>query len=293
MDFAVSDVFSLSLPNVHGKPQERSTERESLSFTAGPISFQGELTGMIAAGRSDGGVSFWRSKERRIKFTNSVHKENILQTRGESHIGAVTALGYSNHPSVTFGRSGLLFTGSNDRTIKVWDVWADKAVFETCVCTLVGHGATVSAIVDSRKGYIVSSSYAGSVKVWRPQEEYAPHSSSKLVYFLCSQTIVVGADLGLTSIAVSFPVSSRNEWEMFVGDSIGNITYFQENSSQREPLKLARKWNHIHNLMISDLLYIQQHAFLVSVSFDCTVRVTTLPLIAFIFTLSHLSLAHL
>lgn len=270
MDFTESDVFSLSLPNVHGK-QERVIK--SLSFTAGPIYFQGDLTGMIAAGRSDGAISFWRSKERRIKFTNIMHKENILQSRGGAHTGAVTSLGYSSDPSVTFGRSGLLFTGSTDRTIKVWDVWADKAVFETCVCTLVGHGATVSAVLDSRKGYIVSSSNDGSVKVWRPQECAAHSSSGKLVFFMCSQTIMVGSgsDLSLTCMTISFPVSSRNEWEMYVGDSEGNITSFSEDNSIREPLKLLKKWNHIHSLMISDLFYIQEHAFLVSISFDCTV----------------------
>lgn len=267
----MSDVYELVLPNVHGQPTP-GLEREMLSYTAGPLSFQGPMTGMIVAGRSDGGLAFWRSKERKFKFINSVYKESILQSRGGEHRGPVISLAYSNDPSVTFGRSGLLFTGSADRTIKVWDVWADKAMPETCLQTLVGHGATVTGIVDSRKGYIVSCSNDGSVKTWRPEEVFEKHSNSRIVFFLCSQTIMVSPDptFGLSSMTVSFPVSSRNGWEMFVGDTSGNITYFQD-LPKEEPLKLVKKWEHIHTLMITDLIYIQEHAFLVSISFDCTV----------------------
>ena len=40
---------------------------------------------------------------------------------------------------------------------KVWNVWAEKQEPETCVQTLVGHGATVTAILE-RAGGIVSCS---------------------------------------------------------------------------------------------------------------------------------------
>jgi WD40 repeat protein len=144
---------------------------------------------------------------------------------------------------------------------------------ETCCQTLVGHGASVTAILDSRKGYVVSSSNDGSVKVWRPQDVHAPHSSSKAVFFLCSQSIHLTShdpSFALRCMAVSFPVSSRNGWELFVGDSIGDITYFQE-KARAEPLVFVKRWEHVHSLMISDLMYVQEHAFLVSISFDCTV----------------------
>jgi WD40 repeat protein len=131
----VSDVYQLSLPNVHGKPPP-ALERESLTFTAGPLSIQGDVVSLIVAGRSDGGISFWRSKERRIKFTNSVHKENMLQSRGGVHNGPVTALGYCSDPSVTCGRTGLLFSGSSDRTIKVVNLnfFFVSIVCASCLC---------------------------------------------------------------------------------------------------------------------------------------------------------------
>jgi WD40 repeat protein len=73
---------------------------------------------------------------------------------------------------------------------------------ETCCQTLVGHGASVTAILDSRKGYVVSSSNDGSVKVWRPQDVHAPHSSSKAVFFLD------GSYLSATLLAIS-PIFKR------------------------------------------------------------------------------------
>ena len=51
-----------------------------------------------------------------------VHKEDVMQT-SRPHVGAVKTMLYSDDPTFAVGYSahGLLFTGSADRTIKVWD----------------------------------------------------------------------------------------------------------------------------------------------------------------------------
>ena len=87
------------------------------------------------------------------------------------HRGAVRTLLYSNNPTLCSGYTGdgLLFSGSEDRTIKVWEVWAEKSMEETCKQTLVGHGSTVTAIVE-RAGALVSCSTDGTVRVWRPEK---------------------------------------------------------------------------------------------------------------------------
>ena len=63
---------------------------------------------------------------------------------------------------------GLLFSGSADRTIKVWDIWADKQQEETCVQTLVGHGATVTALADSGYGSVISCACDCTFRIWQP-----------------------------------------------------------------------------------------------------------------------------
>ena len=87
----------------------------------------------VVAGRTDGQISRWRVQQSAAGRRRE-HKEDLLQT-SRPHVGAVKTILYSNDPtfSVGYGGRGLLFTGSADRTIKVWNVWAEKQEPETCV----------------------------------------------------------------------------------------------------------------------------------------------------------------
>jgi hypothetical protein len=58
--------------------------------------------------------------------------------------GAVMCVAYA-----TGWASGLVLTGSADRSIKVWDPWGRDAA-KACVQTLIGHGGSVTTIAALR-----------------------------------------------------------------------------------------------------------------------------------------------
>ena len=60
--------------------------------------------------------------------------------------------------------NGLLFTGGSDRAVRVLDPWV-RSDSEVIVQTLVGHGASVTAIECDERG-LISASNDGSVRVW-------------------------------------------------------------------------------------------------------------------------------
>jgi WD40 repeat protein len=60
----------------------------------------------------------------------------------------------------TAATNGNIYTGSSDRTVKVW-------VRNQCVRTLVGHTDMVSALcVSGRENELISGGYDRSIKVW-------------------------------------------------------------------------------------------------------------------------------
>jgi len=64
-------------------------------------------------------------------------------------------------------KDGLILSGSNDCTIKLW-----RASNGECLHTFAGHTLLVRALCfDPRTGYIVSTSYDKSVRVWEWHEE--------------------------------------------------------------------------------------------------------------------------
>jgi len=120
------------------------------------LSVEAQEPFLLVAGRSDGAISTWRKMGGR---------ELALSTR-TPHLGEVHALAYSNQPDLCETGAGLLFSGSTDRTIEVRTVWSDAAVEETCIQTLEGHSSTVTSLVDSRRGFLVSVSKDNTLRVF-------------------------------------------------------------------------------------------------------------------------------
>ncbi len=69
------------------------------------------------------------------------------------HKGSVT--------SVSFDREGLLASGSNDTTIKLWNTKTGE-----CLRTLTGHGSFVNSVSFDAEGLLASGSADSTIKLW-------------------------------------------------------------------------------------------------------------------------------
>ena len=93
-----------------------------------------------------------------------------------NHSSAVVCLLHSKHrllyssitgTSTAVEDGGYIFSGSSDRTVKVW---RSNGSPKPLIQTLHGHTAQVSALCDGFDGSILSCSVDGSVRVWTPQQ---------------------------------------------------------------------------------------------------------------------------
>jgi len=204
----------------------------------------------MAVGRNDGAISIFRSPER-------VSKEALLKSR-HPHLGAVTSLAFC-------ARRNILFSGSSDRTIKVWNACADRGSPETLIQTLTGHSSSVTGLVDSGQSFMVSCSADCSVRLWREQGIKGE--------YVCSQVLNMGADSRqmCTGLVVSHEVKGMNPWAMYCSDSLGGITVFcLERIGASVELTATITWSQVHALAITRMLLVPEHNLLVSLSFDCS-----------------------
>ncbi|KAE9345590.1 hypothetical protein PF008_g8673 [Phytophthora fragariae] len=236
----------------------------------------------IFGGRHDGAIMHWP-----ISQTPSVTSPCVNTLRG--HTGAVLTLDFA--PDL--GPEGLLFSGSADRSIKVWDPWGgtDSSLPTkggyACVQTLTEHcGSVVCLRVLTHQNHgIISCSLDRTVKTWYPAEGRA-----LLLYpwYLPAQSISQPG----SSWPSAFCVRSGANGTLFVGDSGGGISVYTHSSPSDDTIvpdnalevvedkrlgdqvytksqfSLKRKFSHFHSLGISKLQVVADNCFVVSLGFD-------------------------
>lgn len=189
------------------------------------------------------------------------------------------------------GPEGLLFSGSADRSIKIWDPWggADSSLPTkggyACVQTLTEHcGSVVCLRVLTRSHGIISCSLDRTVKTWYPAEGRA-----LLLYpwYLPAQSILQPGSCWPSA----FCVRSGANGTLFIGDSGGGISVYNHSSHSEDvgsdnvlevvddkqlgdqvdmkfQFSLKRKFSHFHSLGISKLEIVADSCFVVSLGFD-------------------------
>ena len=70
--------------------------------------------------------------------------------------------------------NGPLFTGSWDRTARVWDTRTGKTIQ-----TLEGHTGTVNAVCDLGDGQVLTGSTDNTARVWEHRHPAKPSRRSK------------------------------------------------------------------------------------------------------------------
>ncbi|KAH9189549.1 hypothetical protein AeNC1_008471 [Aphanomyces euteiches] len=212
----------------------------------------------LFAGRQDGKLVVW----------NYANQTNLL-AQGHlfgGHGGPVLAIEHTQRHDNT----QLLFTGSADRTIKVWDP-TRAYLDEQCIQTLNAHGGSITALKVAGTT-LVSCSVDRTIKLWQPDKGRALLLHP---WYVCTQTVSNGG-----SWPTSICVRATDLSSTYVADSTGTVSvYTTANNRERldptneDQLKLKRLHNHFHTLGITKVMAIPDQNVIVTLSFDTKAQV--------------------
>ena len=113
-----------------------------------------------------------------IVFSLAFHEQSVCAGLENGAIGVWnrttlqlerTLIGHSGIVGTLLSMDGLLFSASNDHTIRVWDMAAGQ-----CQGVLHGHTSRITSLA-ANGGRLVSGSWDMSVKLWRTAGVMSPH----------------------------------------------------------------------------------------------------------------------
>lgn len=204
------------------------------------------------------------------------------------------------------GKEGLLFTGSTDRTIKIWDPWGgSEAQLHSrsdhyCVQTINAHNSSVTSVklLSQQHHALVSCSLDHTIRTWYPAEGrgllmypwYLPAQSitfasngtwptSLVVRESASAALFVGDSSGCISLYTSDPGALSSSSDDTVDEALenndGSSTGGSSASLSHEiayaakfQFKLKRKHAHFHSLGVLHLQLVADNSLVVSLGFD-------------------------
>ncbi|MFS7999047.1 putative transcription factor WD40-like family [Helianthus anomalus] len=178
----------------------------------------------IFTGHQDGKVRVWKSnsKDPRIHkrigtfptlfdiLKSSMKSKNYVEVKRHhttlwiKHCDAVSCLAIDEE-------EGLLYTGSWDKTFKVWKISNSK-----CLESVKAHNDAVNCIVSSSDGLIITGSAEGSVKVWK-REGRGKNMKHRYMQTLLDQECAVNA-----------LVVSKSGSIVYCGSSDGVVNFWEE-----------------------------------------------------------------
>jgi WD40 repeat protein len=186
------------------------------------------------------------------------------------HLSEVLCLLVVKYPSIA--PLGLLFSGSRDRSIKVWNI--NTVGKKTLIQTLLGHTGGITSLVDAQDGSFISASTDGSIRIWSAQKNREMMLNP---FFECIFHVTINKDVWLTSLAIN-PFGAAT---LYIGGSNGSVELYRKNIAQSDS-KLAsahtfykfKKFDSIHKLGITKLELLISESYLVSLSSDGSCRVS-------------------
>lgn len=178
----------------------------------------------IFTGHQDGKIRVWKYSDSRKKahkrvgslpttrdfIITSMNPGNYVEVRRHrnvpwiKHYDVVACLSLDEE-------HGLLYSGSWDKTLKVWRLSDSK-----CLESIKAHDDAVNSVVAGFDGLVFTGSADGSVKVWR-RELVGKETKHMMVYILLNQEIAV------TSVAVN-----ATDAVVYAGTSDGLVNFWEQ-----------------------------------------------------------------
>ncbi|KAL2459169.1 Transducin/WD40 repeat-like superfamily protein [Forsythia ovata] len=178
----------------------------------------------IFTGHQDGKVRVWKispknpSIHKRVGtlpmffdiFKASIRPKNYVQVKRNrtalwiKHADSISCM--SMNPEQDF-----LYSGSWDRTFKVWRVKNSK-----CIESVKAHDDAVNSVVATVDGLVYTGSADGTVKVWKREHENCKNIRHVLVQTLLSQ------ECAITSLAVN-----KSGLVVYCGSSDGLVNFWE------------------------------------------------------------------
>ncbi|KAL3515224.1 hypothetical protein ACH5RR_022126 [Cinchona calisaya] len=180
--------------------------------------------GKIFTGHQDGKIRVWKPSRFRKKvykrvgslpttsdyFKTSINPKNYVEGRkhrnvqGIKHHGAISCMAVDVN-------GGLLYSGSWDKTLKVWRLSDFK-----CIESINAHNDAVNSVVVGFEGMIFTGSADGTVKAWRRELV-----AGKSTHHVLVDTLLKQAN-GVTSLAVN-----RKAAAVYAGSSDGLVNFWE------------------------------------------------------------------
>lgn len=178
----------------------------------------------IYTGHQDGKVRVWKASSKNPSHYNrvgafpslfailkcSMKPKNYVEVKRKhtavwiKHCDAISCLSMNQE-------MGLLYSGSWDRTFKVWKISNSK-----CVESVKAHDDAVNSVISTVEGFVFTGSADGSVKVWKREGNGKKHLKHIYVKTLLNQ------DSAVTALAVSKTGSF-----IYCGTSDGIVNFWE------------------------------------------------------------------
>ncbi|OVA20280.1 WD40 repeat [Macleaya cordata] len=234
--------------------QPECIERGCLKTSSGEIRAILAYGNMLFTTHKDYKIRIWRmsvSENFQPKKITTLPRNNSFlsfrRTTSQQHKDYISCIAY-------YHADGLLYTGSWDKTVKVWKVTDKK-----CIDSFTAHEDNINAIVVNQEdGCLFTSSADGSVKIWR---KVFGESSHNLTMTLKLQNNPPVNALALSSLLDSF--------YLYSGSSDGSINFWEKE-------KVTGRFNHggfLHGHRFSVLCLVAIERLIFSGSEDTTIRV--------------------
>ena len=229
----------------------------------------------VYTGSECGMVSVYHLQAKSSHISSVKEEDLSRESVGHVHHNAkVNCLLYSNNRGLSpSNKYGLLFSGGQDRSVKVWDSYG--SMLQT-----LPHTGSVCEIADGHDGTIITICEDGYMRMWSPQRG---RSMMLHPFFECTYHVCV-LKLRVEGWLAALAVNPTGTWSCYLGENDGSVSIYrkpvrdlnlshEENGIHQSQLKRHGRWDSVHKLGITKITCLVDHGFVVTISADCSCKI--------------------